>query len=144
VKQLADASQVWIILVAAGVLSGGCAAFIDVASDWLGDLKTGYCSAVQDGGGDGKFYLNKSFCCWGIEEMGQCGDWHPWGNALGIGPAGGKWVVEYIFFVMFSVPCSSHNGANGLLTESRFYLRHVRVCLCESSRRTRSIAVFLR
>jgi len=103
-KQLADASQVWIILVAAGILSGGIAAFIDVASDWLGDLKTGYCKNVGgDDGGDGKFYLNKSFCCWGYEGAAECHDWHPWGNALGIGPVGGKWVVEYIFFVLFSV-----------------------------------------
>ncbi|KAF3041026.1 hypothetical protein E8E11_002636 [Didymella keratinophila] len=41
IRQLADASQVWAILVAAGILSGGIAAFIDVASDWLADLKTG-------------------------------------------------------------------------------------------------------
>lgn len=99
-KQLADASQVWIILVAAGILSGAIAAFIDIASDWLGDLKTGYCSNVD---GDGRFYLNKSFCCWGYSELSECHDWHPWGNALGIGPVGGKWVVEYIFFVLFSV-----------------------------------------
>jgi chloride channel 3/4/5 len=100
VKQLADASQVWIILVAAGILSGAIAAFIDVSSDWLGDLKTGYCSNVN---GDGRFYLNKSFCCWGYSELSECQDWHPWGNALGIGPFGGRWVVEYIFFVLFSV-----------------------------------------
>lgn len=100
VKQLADASQVWIILVAAGVLSGGIAAFIDVVSDWLADLKTGYCS---HGEGDGRFYLSKGFCCWGIEEMQECKDWSSWGGAMGIGNAGGRWIVEYIFFVLFSV-----------------------------------------
>ncbi|KAF3037487.1 hypothetical protein E8E12_004711 [Didymella heteroderae] len=99
-KQLADASQVWIILVAAGILSGGIAAFIDVASDWLADLKTGYCSSIE---GDGRFYLNKGFCCWGIETGDQCADWQEWGSAMGIGSVGGKWVVEYIFFVLFSV-----------------------------------------
>lgn len=99
-KQLADASQVWIILVAAGIISGGIAAFIDVASDWLGDLKTGYCSNVD---GDGKFYLNKSFCCWGYSELSECHDWHPWGNALGISSIGGQWVMEYIFYILFSV-----------------------------------------
>lgn len=109
VKQLADASQVWIILVAAGILSGGIAAFIDVASDWLGDLKTGYCSNVE---GDGRFYLNRSFCCWGIGESRQCADWSPWGDALGIGGVGGKWVVEYIFFVLFSVCWLSWRGKN--------------------------------
>jgi len=62
IRQLADASQIWLILVAAGIASGAIAAFIDIASDWLGDLKTGYCSNVD---GDGRFYLNKNFCCWG-------------------------------------------------------------------------------
>jgi chloride channel 3/4/5 len=100
VKQIADASQIWIILIAAGILSGGIAAFIDVASDWLGDLKTGYCSNVD---GDGQFYLNKGFCCWGYSELSQCNDWHPWSRALGISSVGGGWIVEYIFFVVFSV-----------------------------------------
>lgn len=100
VKQIADASQIWLILIAAGVLSGAIAAFIDVVSDWLGDLKMGYCSNVD---GDGRFYLNKGFCCWGYSEYAKCNDWHPWGNALNINSKGGGWIVEYIFFVLFSV-----------------------------------------
>jgi chloride channel 3/4/5 len=100
IKQLADAGQVWVILVAAGILSGAIAAFIDVASDWLGDMKTGYCRNTD---GDGRFHLNKSFCCWGYSELSECHDWHPWGDALGIQSVGGKWIVEYIFFVVFSV-----------------------------------------
>lgn len=60
--QLLDASQVWLVLVATGLAVGVLAAGIDVASDWLGDLKTGYC---RSGAGGGRFYLNKGFCCWG-------------------------------------------------------------------------------
>ncbi len=63
-QQLADASQVWVVLIATGLAAGVLAAGIDVASDWLGDLKTGYCN---NGPGGGKFYLNKGFCCWGHE-----------------------------------------------------------------------------
>ncbi|KAF2497913.1 hypothetical protein BU16DRAFT_548896 [Lophium mytilinum] len=100
IRQLADASQIWLILIAAGIASGAIAAFIDVASDWLGDLKTGYCSNVN---GDGKFYLNKGFCCWGYNEFSQCQDWHSWSSALGVHSIGGSWIVEYIFFVIFSV-----------------------------------------
>lgn len=100
IKQIADASQIWLILIAAGILSGGIAAFIDVASDWLGDLKSGYCSNVD---GDGRFYLNKGFCCWGYSEYAKCNDWHPWSRAMGIHSVGGGWIVEYIFFVLFSV-----------------------------------------
>ncbi|KAL1655672.1 chloride channel [Didymella pomorum] len=118
-RQLADASQVWVILVAAGVLSGGIAAFIDVASDWLADLKTGYCSTVE---GDGRFYLNKGFCCWGIETGDQCADWQDWGSAMGIGSVGGKWVVEYIFFILFSVLFAA--CASLLVREFSPYAKH--------------------
>lgn len=142
IKQLADASQVWIILVAAGILSGGIAAFIDVASDWLADLKTGYCSSVE---GDGRFYLNKGFCCWGIDTGDQCADWQEWGSAMGIGSVGGKWIVEYIFFILFSVSLTNHGcERNKRLILIRFSLPYVQVCLCASSRHMLSIAVFRR
>jgi chloride channel 3/4/5 len=60
--QLGDASQIWAILIATGLAAGLFAAFIDIASDWLGDLKAGVCSNVESGG---QFYLSKPFCCWG-------------------------------------------------------------------------------
>lgn len=68
-RQLYDASQVWLILIGAGLASGLLAASIDVASDWLGDLKAGYC---RNGPGGGRFYLNKNFCCWGHQGMLVC------------------------------------------------------------------------
>jgi chloride channel 3/4/5 len=37
---------------------GILAAAIDIVSDWLGDLKEGFCKPT--------FYLNRGFCCWGI------------------------------------------------------------------------------
>jgi chloride channel 3/4/5 len=61
-RRLLEASNVWVVLIATGVLVGIIAACIDITSDWLGDLKTGYC---KNGPGGGKFYLNRSFCCWG-------------------------------------------------------------------------------
>lgn len=64
VRQLLDASHVWLVLIATGIAVGVLAASIDIASNWLGDIKTGYC---KNGRGGGKFYLNKSFCCWGHE-----------------------------------------------------------------------------
>lgn len=62
VRQLADASQIWWVLIATGVAAGVLAAGIDVVSDWLADLKTGFCGNI--------FYLNKGFCCWGYD--GRC------------------------------------------------------------------------
>lgn len=63
-RQLADTSQIWLVLVFTGVATGVLAASIDVASDWLADLKSGICT---EGPGGGEFYLNKAFCCWGLE-----------------------------------------------------------------------------
>jgi chloride channel 3/4/5 len=100
VRQFLDASQIWVLLILTGLASGLFAAAIDVASDWLGDVKTGYCSAGPDGG---HFYLNKYFCCYGYDELARCQDWVPWSRALHIASAGGKWFIEYFFFLLYSV-----------------------------------------
>jgi chloride channel 3/4/5 len=120
-QQFWDASQVWVVLLLTGLAAGTFAAGIDVASDWLGDLKTGHCSGTEDGG---RFYLNKYFCCYGYDTWAECGDWVPWSLALGITSAGGKWFIEYFFFIIFSV------GSFHILKEvglnrfsSRYYLQ---------------------
>jgi chloride channel 3/4/5 len=64
VLQIADASQIWGVLIATGIAAGTIAAFIDVASGWLGDIKAGVCGNVETGG---RFYFPKEFCCWGVD-----------------------------------------------------------------------------
>lgn len=103
VQQFLDASQIWVVLILTGLAAGVFAAGIDVASDWLGDLKTGYCSTGEDGG---RFYLNKYFCCYGYDGYAQCRDWVSWSVALHVGSTGGKWFADYFFFVIFSVSIS--------------------------------------
>lgn len=100
VQQMLDASQIWIILIATGVASGVLAAGIDVASDWLADLKTGYC---RTGEGGGRFYLNRGFCCWGHESLAQCQGWTSWSAALHVRSAPGSFIVEYIFYILYSI-----------------------------------------
>lgn len=102
VQKSLDASQIWVVLILTGLAVGVLAATIDIASDWLADIKTGYCTAGEDGGG---FYLNKYFCCYGYDGIAQCRDWVPWSLALNITSGGGKWVIEYFFYIAFSV-CS--------------------------------------
>src|SRR5271167_856740 len=46
------------VLLMVGVSVGILAAAIDIVTDWLGDLKEGFCRPT--------FYLNRGFCCWGI------------------------------------------------------------------------------
>lgn len=99
-KQLADDSHVWTVLILTGVSVGFVAAGISIASDWLGDIKQGYC---KTGAGGGQFYLSRQFCCWGHDNTTQCADWTPWREALGVSNAGLGYTVEYIFFVCFAV-----------------------------------------
>ena len=67
-RQLLDGSHVWVVLVATGIAVGLLAAGIDIASDWLSDIKTGYCKGEE---GFSQFYLNRGFCCWGHEGSSQ-------------------------------------------------------------------------
>ena len=99
-QKFLDASQVWIVLILTGLAVGVFAASIDVVSDWLGDIKTGYCSSGIDGG---RFYLNRYFCCYGYDGLAQCQDWVSWSRALHITSVGGTWFIEYFFFILFSV-----------------------------------------
>ncbi|KAJ8108036.1 hypothetical protein ONZ43_g6547 [Nemania bipapillata] len=124
IRQLADSSQVWIVLVLTGFAVGAIAAGIDVVSNWLGDLKTGYCSSGSDGGA---FYLNKQFCCLGYDQGAKCMGWKPWAAALGIGGAAGKWFIEYFFFLLFSLTPSRITfalAAGFLVKEYAIYAKH--------------------
>ncbi|KAL3953527.1 hypothetical protein ACCO45_011483 [Purpureocillium lilacinum] len=119
VQHLIDASQVWIILILTGLLVGAIAAAIDVTTDWLGDLKLGFCSSGPEGG---HFYLNKGFCCYGYDQGSKCLGWKTWGDALGVHSAGGKWFIGYIFFLLFSV--SLAYCAALLVKEYAIYAKH--------------------
>lgn len=100
IQLLLDASQVWVILILTGIATGCLAAAIQVTTNWLGDLKTGFCSGGTDGGA---FYLSKASCCLGYDQGSKCHGWSSWGEAMGIHSGGGRWFVEYIFFILFSV-----------------------------------------
>ncbi|TVY89355.1 H(+)/Cl(-) exchange transporter, partial [Lachnellula willkommii] len=119
VQKSLDASQIWVVLILTGLAAGVFAAAIDVVSDWLGDLKTGYCSAGEDGG---RFYLNKYFCCYGYDGFSQCRDWLSWSMALHVTSAGGKWFIEYFFFLSFSVAFAL--CASMLVQEYALFAKH--------------------
>lgn len=119
IREMADASQIWVVLVSSGIAVGLIAAGIDIASDWLGDLKTGYCSAGKDGG---RFYLNKGFCCWGYEEWSQCQDWVSWSAAMNVTSAGGKWITDYLVFIIYSILFAA--SASILVQRYAIYAKH--------------------
>jgi chloride channel 3/4/5 len=43
-----------------GAAIGLNAAFLNIITEWLSDIKLGHCTTA--------FYLNESFCCWGAED----------------------------------------------------------------------------
>lgn len=55
-----DAGQAWLVVTLIGTAIGLNAAFLNIVTEWLSDIKLGHCTTA--------FYLNESFCCWGAEE----------------------------------------------------------------------------
>lgn len=84
-----DAGQVWLVLALVGACIGLNAACLNIMTEYLGDMKTGYCSTA--------WYLNKEFCCWGESDEGGCGDWIPWSSRLLL-----QYVVYMAFAALFS------------------------------------------
>ncbi|GAO18051.1 hypothetical protein UVI_02042970 [Ustilaginoidea virens] len=57
-----DAAQGWIVVTIIGAAIGLNAALLNIITEWLSDVKLGYCTTA--------FYLNENFCCWG-EDNGE-------------------------------------------------------------------------
>ncbi|KAJ3300244.1 hypothetical protein HK104_002806 [Borealophlyctis nickersoniae] len=92
VRKAYDSSQGWLLVFIVGAVTGLLAAYIDVASEWLSDVKNGYCSAG--------FYLNRNFCCWHVDGDGECEDWVSWSSALRANNPIATWWAEYFMFVL--------------------------------------------
>ena len=76
------------------------AALISIVTEWLSDLKMGYC---YDG-----WWLNQQFCCWEIDtdtEGEACDSWHDWSDYTLV-----RWVIYVIFAVRFASPAKSDPG----------------------------------
>jgi chloride channel 3/4/5 len=71
-----------------GVSVGILAAAIDIVSDWLGDLKEGFCKPT--------FYLNRGFCCWGISGTPP---WKYWTDKVRTG------VVCRVVYLGYCIKC---------------------------------------
>ncbi|KAH0569238.1 hypothetical protein GP486_000055 [Trichoglossum hirsutum] len=67
-----------------GAAIGLNAAFLNIVTEWLSDIKLGHCSTA--------FYLNENFCCWGAEN--GCDEWHRWSSL---------WPINYIMYIIFSI-----------------------------------------
>ncbi|KAH7353672.1 voltage gated chloride channel [Plectosphaerella cucumerina] len=78
-----DAAQGWLVVTLIGAAIGLNAAFLNIVTEWLSDIKLGYCTTA--------FYLNENFCCWG--EDNGCDAWHKWT---------GFWPANYLLYIVFA------------------------------------------
>ncbi|KAF2148974.1 voltage gated chloride channel [Myriangium duriaei CBS 260.36] len=78
-----DAGQAWVVVTLIGAAIGLTAAFLNIVTEWLSDIKTGHCTTA--------FYLNENFCCWGAEE--GCEEWKTWSSFT---------PVNYILYILFA------------------------------------------
>ena len=68
-----DAGQAWIVVTLVGAAIGLNAAFLNIVTEWLSDIKLGHCTTA--------FYLNENFCCWGAEN-GEMYESKLWNHVL--------------------------------------------------------------
>ncbi|KAI9507496.1 voltage-gated chloride channel [Russula earlei] len=95
VRKLLVASQSWFVVSIVGAGIGFNAAVISIITEWLSDIKMGYCS-------DG-WWLNQQFCCWeldGDEDIG-CDSWHLWSTV-----SVARWFIYVLFAAAFSFVAS--------------------------------------
>ncbi|KAG0211925.1 hypothetical protein BGX28_007207 [Mortierella sp. GBA30] len=108
IKTRADSLKGWVLVLLT-------AAFIDVSSWWLGDLRMGYCTT--------SFWWSQYFCCWGSDS---CPEWVPWSQALsrdkvilGLSPDSFDWVVYCCFGTLFAGICVVMVTSDGTVSQQR-------------------------
>ncbi|KAK9236789.1 chloride channel [Lipomyces kononenkoae] len=74
----------WVVVSCIGASIGAIAAMLNIITEWLSDIKLGYCTTG--------FYLNEKFCCSGADV--GCPEWRHWSS----------WsIFNYLIFVILSV-----------------------------------------
>ncbi|KAJ1869782.1 Structural maintenance of chromosomes protein 3 [Coemansia sp. RSA 990] len=90
---LADSSKTWIVLLAVGVSMGLIATCIAVSSQWLIDMKSGFCRTG--------FYLNRRFCCWNADNV--CLDWMTWSEFLHVHWRWLDWLLQFLVYIFAAI-----------------------------------------
>lgn len=111
-----------------GALIGVSAALISIITEWLSDIKTGYC---RDG-----WWLNHQFCCWEIEtEENICEAWVSWSHYSVF-----QWLIYVVFAVSDGLRMSRMNTQYSCRRCSRLQLG----TWCDHSRDMRQARVYLK
>ncbi|PVU97847.1 hypothetical protein BB561_000247 [Smittium simulii] len=83
--------QVWIVIFLVAAIIGLNTAVISIVTEWLSDIKLGYCS--------NHWWLNEKFCCWqNWNTFGSCPDWKEWSVAT---TSYNVYILDWIMYIFF-------------------------------------------
>uniref|UniRef100_A0A4W3HEE9 Chloride channel protein n=1 Tax=Callorhinchus milii TaxID=7868 RepID=A0A4W3HEE9_CALMI len=101
IKSLYDAWSGWLVVTMTGLASGALAGLIDIAADWMTDMKEGICLNAM--------WFNHEQCCWGsneptFEARNKCPQWKTWAELI-IGQADGpgSYIMNYIMYIFWAL-----------------------------------------
>uniref|UniRef100_A0A8D2MV98 Chloride channel protein n=1 Tax=Zonotrichia albicollis TaxID=44394 RepID=A0A8D2MV98_ZONAL len=100
-KSLYDAWSGWLVVTLTGLASGALAGLIDIAADWMTDLKEGICLSA--------LWFNHEQCCWGsnettFEERDKCPQWKTWAELIiGQAEGPGSYIMNYIMYIFWAL-----------------------------------------
>ncbi|XP_061416629.1 H(+)/Cl(-) exchange transporter 4-like isoform X1 [Lethenteron reissneri] len=101
VKWVLDSWSGWLVVTLTGLAAGAIAGLIDIAADWMSDLKEGVCLTG--------LWLNREQCCWGsnettFEDRYTCPLWKNWADFVIGQPDGpGSYILNYIMFTLVAL-----------------------------------------
>uniref|UniRef100_A0A8C9WMB8 Chloride channel protein n=1 Tax=Scleropages formosus TaxID=113540 RepID=A0A8C9WMB8_SCLFO len=100
-KSLYDAWSGWLVVTLTGLASGALAGVIDIAADWMNDLKEGVCLSA--------LWFNHEQCCWGsnettFAERDKCPQWKTWAELiLGQAEGPGSYIMNYFMYTYWAL-----------------------------------------
>ncbi|TNM93610.1 hypothetical protein fugu_001786 [Takifugu bimaculatus] len=100
-KSLYDAWSGWLVVTLTGLASGALAGLIDIAADWMNDLKEGVCLSA--------LWFNHEQCCWTsnettFAERDKCPQWKSWAELiLGQAEGPGSYIMNYFMYIYWAL-----------------------------------------
>ncbi|MGH0138256.1 UNVERIFIED_CONTAM: hypothetical protein FKN15_038519 [Acipenser sinensis] len=101
IKGLLDAWSGWVVMLLIGLLAGTLAGVIDLAVDWMTDLKEGVCLSA--------FWYSHEQCCWTsnettFDDRDKCPQWQKWSELMvGRSEGASAYVLNYFLYVMWAL-----------------------------------------
>ncbi|KAJ7411487.1 hypothetical protein WISP_102457 [Willisornis vidua] len=101
IKSLLDAWSGWVVMLLIGLLAGTLAGVIDLAVDWMTDLKEGVCLSA--------FWYSHEQCCWTsnettFDDRDKCPQWQKWSELLVNQSEGASaYILNYFLYIIWAL-----------------------------------------